>query len=781
MSASSDRWAEYKAQVEARLDYRKIFSEIQGAKPSGNGHLVGLCPFHKDSNPSFGYDTKTGAWECFSGCGKGSAFDYLMQRSSRGFKEVLVELGEGLGLPPPSDNGDGTGQVVYSYRDEAGTELFQVVRAPGKKFWQRRPNGSGGYINGLRDVRRVLYRLPELLAHPNDTVFVVEGEKDVERLRLEGLLATTNPGGAGKWRQEYGSHLAGRDVAILPDNDEPGRRHAEQMARSLQDVAATIKIVELPDLPDKGDVTDWLAARHTAADLQSLIGGADVWQPPAQPRPQIMVSDRQFVDLIGETWRVLLAANDPPQLFISAGQLARLVNGEGPPRIQYLEESSGYGILARTADWTARRGRSIVDARPPKDVSRDIVVNPHPDLPVLDGILGTPVFLPSGQLLREPGYHPDARFWLHLDEQLATLEVPEHPTDQDVTDAVDLLCGELLVDFPFKAESDQAHALAALILPFVRRMFLGPTPIHLIEAPTPGSGKGLFADLVSLIALGRPCESTTITRSEDECRKKLTAILSRGHPVVALDNIQGGVDSAQIASAITAEIWSDRVLGKTQMVDFPNRAVWMMTANNPKLSMEIARRCVRIRLEPPEEHPWERTGFKHHPLRDWARDHRRDLVQAILTIVQSWLTAGRPVGSRTLGSFESWAQTLGGILRNAGIKEFLQDTDEFYAEADPDSGEWATFVEVWWEKYETRPVGVRDLLTLADEHDLVGFAYAAKTEAGQRQRFGRALTGLRGRRFGDLEVTVGSNSDRKVNAYRVRAVTSDLFDDKEPF
>ena len=74
---SGEQWSRYKTEVEARVDCRKIYGDIKNAKPSGNGHMVGLCPFHEDHKPSFGFDTKTGAWECFTGCGKGSVFDYL--------------------------------------------------------------------------------------------------------------------------------------------------------------------------------------------------------------------------------------------------------------------------------------------------------------------------------------------------------------------------------------------------------------------------------------------------------------------------------------------------------------------------------------------------------------------------------------------------------------------------------------------------------------------------------------------------------------------------------
>ena len=113
--------------------------------------------------------------------------------------------------------------ATYAYHDENGELLFEVVRYQPKGFAQRRPDGTGGWIWNLDQVRRVLYRLPEILAaDPNEPVFIVEGEKDVDALRALGLAATTNPGGAGKWRSEYGESLRGRQVVALPDNDAVG-------------------------------------------------------------------------------------------------------------------------------------------------------------------------------------------------------------------------------------------------------------------------------------------------------------------------------------------------------------------------------------------------------------------------------------------------------------------------------------------------------------------------------------------------------------------------------
>jgi hypothetical protein len=135
----------------------------------------------------------------------------------------------------------------------------------------------------LKGTQRVLYRLRDLLDNPDSLVHVVEGEKDADRLATAGLIATTNSGGAGKWRREYAEVLRDRDVIILPDNDDPGRKHAQQIARSLRGIARSVKIIELPDVSEKGDISNWLDDGHGAAELRALIETAREWHPQEGP------------------------------------------------------------------------------------------------------------------------------------------------------------------------------------------------------------------------------------------------------------------------------------------------------------------------------------------------------------------------------------------------------------------------------------------------------------------------------------------------------------------
>jgi hypothetical protein len=166
--------------------------------------------------------------------------------------------------------------AAYGYHDEQGTLLYEAVRYEPKEFRQRRPDGAGGWIWSTTGVRRVPYRLPHLVqgVTAGRVVFVVEGEKDADRLAALGLVATCNVGGAGKWSDEYSDHFEGAHVAIIPDNDDAGRAHAATVAAALQPVAAWVRLVELSDQPHKGDVADWLDAGNTRVDLEQLVNAA---------------------------------------------------------------------------------------------------------------------------------------------------------------------------------------------------------------------------------------------------------------------------------------------------------------------------------------------------------------------------------------------------------------------------------------------------------------------------------------------------------------------------
>lgn len=247
----------------AEQDYFDLFARHVVALTEHGPELRGLCPFHEDQNPSWTGSRVTGLWRCF-GCGA--------HGNAQQFAERVGEE-EGMDGTPPSRKVVAT----YEYTDEQRALLYQVVRFEPKDFRQRKPDGKGSWTWKLNGVRRVLYRLPDIMKV--DTVYLVEGEKDADRLWSLGIPATTNPQGAGKWQDTYSETLHKKKVVILPDNDAVGEQHAQTVACSLFGKAAAIKIVRLPGLLPKGDVSDWLDAGHTKEELAAIVQATPILKP----------------------------------------------------------------------------------------------------------------------------------------------------------------------------------------------------------------------------------------------------------------------------------------------------------------------------------------------------------------------------------------------------------------------------------------------------------------------------------------------------------------------
>ena len=250
---------------------------------------VAPCPLpqnhnNRDRNPSLRYDQKKDRIFCASqGCFDGDrgvdAFGLVKVLDQCDFPEALRKLADFYTVPEEPDRADRQRDKrilhTYDYRGQDGQLLFQVVRFEPKAFRQRQPDGAAGWTWNLDGVQRVLYRLPELLAaKKGQPVFICEGEKDVETLRDLGLLATCNPGGAGKWRPEYADYFRDRHAVLVPDHDDAGLGHMVQVARSLITTAPGVKIVTLPGLKDKGDASDWVELGHTKEELVDLTASS---------------------------------------------------------------------------------------------------------------------------------------------------------------------------------------------------------------------------------------------------------------------------------------------------------------------------------------------------------------------------------------------------------------------------------------------------------------------------------------------------------------------------
>lgn len=192
--------------------------------------------------------------------------------------------------------------AAYDYRNEYGDVVYQVVRFAPKDFRQCVPDGRGGRIWRVKGVRPVPYRLPEMIARRDEPVIVCEGEKDADKLSDAGYLATCNAGGAGKWSPAINRYFRGRNVYVIPDNDEAGERHAALVVRELKNVARSVRVCPIPrdtGLPEKADISDWIARGGLVDRLFEIC--EEYAAPQEENRPPGLAGAMDIAALIGRT------------------------------------------------------------------------------------------------------------------------------------------------------------------------------------------------------------------------------------------------------------------------------------------------------------------------------------------------------------------------------------------------------------------------------------------------------------------------------------------------
>jgi hypothetical protein len=338
-----------------------------------------------------------------------------------------------------------------------------------------------------------------------------------------------------------------------------------------------------------------------------------------------------------------------------------------------------------------------------------------------------------------PGFvriQPGWRDGLYYDEpeDLRDL-VPE--TDCEVIHNV---LHDLVVDFPFKTPADRENFFGLLLTPIVAPAIDGNRPMHLLNAPIERTGKSkLVNEVMGLIITGRDTPSMQITEREEEREKRILAMLLQGETLMHLDNLPHYIDSPALSSLLTTKCFLGRILGYSRNVSLPNNLTIIGTGNNVQASGEIAKRVVPIMIEPTTANPEARTDFQHPDIRAYARQQRRVVLECLLGLVENWLAADRPLHANRLGGFESWSETIGGILQVNGLRKWRTNEGEWRKQANPHGSEWESFVAAWHATFALEEVTVKDLLALAGRIEIFPFVLAKATPQAQGAAFGKML------------------------------------------
>ncbi len=594
------------------------------------------------------------------------------------------------------------------------------------------------------EVKPLVEVLPGDLQNPDD--FKVGSDFPWTLETAETALRHIDPGiGRDEWRKviaglmtQFGKTPEVKKLAIarwsegeLHGGTKPKNLDAAENERQWEGFEPGYNTIgRLYQLAVKGGWDPFAHRRQQAEDALAILTGMDDSRTIAK-----------------QTWNsILVQEREHQTLFRYGRQIARMSE-----EIEIFTQDALWQFLATTLTFCRMASQRIVRCDPPKTLITFIMNTPARDIPLpeLMGLTRTPVIAPDGTIHAAPGYSPVSKMFHFPSVEVGP--VPDRPTPGQVQAARELL-EEVIHDFPFVDASDRAHTLSMMILPFVRPMIDGPTPIYFLTKPVQGTGATLLGEVATLIKTGRPLEAANAPREDDEWKKTIIAKLLMLPEFFFLDNVTR-IKSEALATALTADVYEGRRLGVSEIVRVPVRCTWIMTGNNPELSADFPRRIVHVRLDAGMERPEKGRDFLHPNLKDWVREQRGRLIAAILTLCRAWVVAGSPKpADARMASFESWAEVIGGILEVAGIEGFLKTPEERKQLDDPWQQTEREFVAAWlYHLIEDRGIyqkaKSRRLFKMAQEGGLEIAHGARSAEHGEVTQFGIKLRKLRDKTF----------------------------------
>ena len=757
-------------------------------RPTGNGSQVAArCPTHEDNHASLsvteGSDGKL-LVHCHAGCEPEAICAAL------GVK--LADLFPGA---PKRNGGKAAIETTYDYRDENRKLLFQVCRFQPKDFRQRRPdpNKLGRWIWKTTGVRRVIFRLTETLAavQRGEVIHIAEGEKDVLALVQGGFAATCNPGGAGKWRPEYTATLKAAAVVIVADKDPKGREHAVDVAAKLQGVAASVKVIELPDTNGKPvkDAADFFAAGGTAADFKAICGREPQWTPEAQPpRPDTLaaVSSGGNISILSDKRPKVQLSGDNYLLSDCARAIGRIL----APKDIFARGGLVFTVNDRKdglAPMTAEILRTWVEDylvlfKVRKLSGTDEVIQFKRTITETDaaGILASPQFLAE----------------LHQIERFNPIRVPvmrkagniellpegyDAETKSFTCDSVPVITGmgvaaatatidELLGEFVFADGGRSKAVLIGAMLTVFARGLLPPKslrPCFVFLANAEGAGKTLLVKCATVPVLGY-APAGTKPKDEDEMRKTLLAAILEARPVIFFDNVKKHVASAALEGFLTTQDYEGRILGLTKTFRGENNAVVFITGNGCTVSPDMRRRSLFCEVFLEVERAEDRV-FQSNLEVPLLLERRSEILTALWELIQAWDKDMRPKPSRSNSSFLDWSKIIGGIVEHAGYGCPLE-TPQIEAAADQDGADMRALVKAIADGAQLRAVQFDEVVDAARAGGLFEWCIppGGELEPKPRATFANLLKGYDRRLIGGYRFSLlGKGRNRR---FQVEAI-----------
>jgi hypothetical protein len=270
---------------------------------------------------------------------------------------------------------------------------------------------------------------------------------------------------------------------------------------------------------------------------------------------------------------------------------------------------------------------------------------------------------------------------------------------------------KLFCEFPFEDEASAANYKGILLSVVLRHVLPDNFPLVIIDASTPGIGKGYLSTALSRIRHGTDHGMVPMPKDDEEMRKKITSLLKRGNPLIRFDEVTS-VYHTSLAQVLTERMWEDRKLSTNDIVFYPNACLWVVCGNNVNISGDFHRRAVLVRLKTDDEHPELRTNFKIKDVLGSILRARPMIVRSLLLVAKAYFDLPedeRPIGDISIGgSFDVWCRTIGGMLKYAGVEGFLGNKLKVYQKHRTNQ-DWADFLCTWHREHGNSQITMKIL------------------------------------------------------------------------
>ena len=482
---------------------------------------------------------------------------------------------------------------------------------------------------------------------------------------------------------------------------------------------------------------------------QSDKSGADATKGRNTDKPTIKIVPGDIERIVDDSEAALIDADrgvyqrGAEIVSVSEAKLATFNSGEViGQRIYAHAESVLAEDLCASADYVKfdTRSKKFVPSDPPAKIVKILKDRKgRLRLPVLQGITAVPIVRPDGSIRVEPGYDPVTGLLL---DPLGTVfpDLDAHPTRAHADKALGVLL-DLIASFPFVEPADQGVAISTF-LTAVHRRSLRTAPLHAFSSPVAGSGKSLLVDIASMIATGHEAAVIAQGKTEEETEKRLNAALRYGDALLCLDNLEQPLGGEFLCSVLTQNTVRFRILGQTELLEFPTNVMMTATGNNLTVAGDMSRRCVLASLDPEVERP-ELRRFTRDPIAEVRADRGR-YVHAIMTIVRAYRQSAQSPRPTPLGSFESWSNTIRGALIWLGQADPVATMEKVRA-SDPRLDELTAVMEHWDRAIVLgSQVTTNQLIKTANKKDTNNFGGVSVYENEDLREFLFAVAGVGG-------------------------------------